>query len=240
MTTKEYYDRYWSSDGYRPSGALDVTLERLFRKNVDSGARCLDVGCGDGGRSGPWLLANAGAYVGVDVSDTAVEAARGAGLEARVIEDAAMLPFEDGAFDVVVCIEVLEHLFEPHRAAAEAFRVLVPDGVYLVSVPNVAYWRRRLELGLLARWNPFGDDLSTREPWRDPHIRFFTPKTLRRMLEAEGFSVSAVDGVGGYFLPDLPVVRRVVRRRSGRVYRVLEKSSPTLFGSHLHAVAVKP
>lgn len=240
MTTKQYYDRYWSSDGYRPSGALDSTLERLFRRNVAAGARCLDVGCGDGGRSGPWLRANAAAYVGVDVSDTAVEAARNAGFEAHVVEDAAMLPFEDGAFDVVVCIEVLEHLFEPHRAAGEALRVLAPRGVYLVSVPNVAYWRRRLELGLLARWNPFGDDLSAREPWRDPHIRFFTPKTLRRMLQVAGFSVSAVDGVGGYFLPDLPGVRRLVRQKSSWPYRVLEQSSPTLFGSHLHAVAVKP
>jgi 2-polyprenyl-3-methyl-5-hydroxy-6-metoxy-1,4-benzoquinol methylase len=216
VTERSYYERYWSEEGYRPTGVIDPTLERLFGQHVSPTARCLDVGCGDGSRSGPWLSEHAASYVGIDISATAVELARAAGLDARVIADAAELPSDDGTFDVVVCVEVLEHLFEPQRAAAEAFRVLSTGGVYLVSVPNVAYWRRRLELGLLARWNPFGDELSTREPWRDPHIRFFTPKTLRRMLVLQGFRVTSVVGVGGCLLPDLPLVRRAVARRASR------------------------
>jgi SAM-dependent methyltransferase len=163
------------------------------------------------------------------------------GLDARRIGDAGDLPFEDSEFDVVVCIEVLEHLLEPQLAAKEAMRVLSAGGTFLVTVPNVAYWRRRLELGLLARWNPFGDDLSTREPWRDPHIRFFTPKTLRRMLvEQGGFVDVETWGVGDSFLAELPGPLRRAGRKPSAPYQWLQRAAPTLFGTRIVAVARKP
>ncbi len=240
-TPTEYYEHYWSEGGYRPLGSFAPYLLHLFEAHVTPSARCLDLGCGDGRTAGLWLSGHAAAYVGVDISQPAVDEARALGLDARRIDDAGTLPFGDGEFDVVVCIEVLEHLLEPQRAAAEALRVLRPGGVFLVSVPNIAYWRRRLELGLLARWNPFGDDLSTREPWRDPHIRFFTPKTLRRMLEQHvGFVGVETRGVAGSFLAELPGVRRFVGSEASAPYRALVRAAPTLFGVRIHAVARKP
>lgn len=203
-------------------------------------ARCLDLGCGDGGTAGPWISAHAAQYIGVDIAQSAIDKAQARGLDARRIEDAGALPFDDGSFDVVISIEVLEHLLEPQRVAAEALRILRPGGVFLVSVPNVAYWRRRLELALLARWNPFGDDLSTREPWRDPHIRFFTPKTLRRMLEQAGFIHMRTRGIGGSLLPELPGFQSVVRGGASAPYEALQRAAPTLFGSRIHAAAHKP
>jgi 2-polyprenyl-6-hydroxyphenyl methylase / 3-demethylubiquinone-9 3-methyltransferase len=236
----EYYERYWSEGGYRPVGSLHPVLQHLFEAHISPAARCLDLGCGDGGTAGIWLSEHAAGYVGVDISQPAVDDARARGLDARRIDDASALPFEHGEFDAVVCIEVLEHLLEPQQAASEALRVLRPGGAFLVSVPNVAYWRRRLELGLLARWNPFGDDLSTREPWRDPHIRFFTPKLLRRMLEQAGFAEAETRGVGGSFLAELPAVRRFVGTGGSAPYRALERAAPTLFATRIQAVARKP
>lgn len=237
-TPAEYYERYWSREGYQPFGSLNPALHHLFQTYISPSARCLDLGCGDGGTAGPWLSTHATAYVGVDIAQTAINRARARGLDARRIDDAGSLPFDDGEFDVVVSVEVLEHLLEPQRVAAEASRVLRPGGVFLVTVPNVAYWRRRLELGLLARWNPFGDDLSTREPWRDPHIRFFTPKTLRRMLEQlDGFDAIETWGVGGSLLAELPGVRRLVDGVASAPYRVLERTAPTLFGGRIYAAA---
>lgn len=238
MNVKTYYDRYWSPDGFNPTASTDADSALLLSENIASGDDLLDVGCGDGGRVGRWAVLNDVRYVGVDVSQQAVERAVAAGFDARLVDDASHLPFDEASFDVVTCIEVLEHLFEPHRAAAEALRVLRPGGHYLVSVPNVAYWRRRVELGFFARWNPFGDDRSTREPWRDPHIRFFTPRTLARMLELQGFKVLTVRGIGGAFLSEFPLVRRVVRRTS-RPYRFLQRRWPTLFATRLHVVAVR-
>jgi SAM-dependent methyltransferase len=235
----DYYERYWNEG--QPPHELGDQLRSVFERNIGAGYRCLDVGCGDGRKSGPWLAGHAGGYVGVDVSETAVAEARALGLDARTIEDAAALPFPDAEFDAVVCIEVLEHLFEPQHALAEIRRVLRPGGTAIATVPNVAYWRRRLELAFLGRWDPHGDDRSVNEPWRDPHLRFFNPRSLERLVVVAGLRPVEIGGFNGAFLYDLPTMgRRLQVRRASRVYRRLERLRPSLLGIGLYAVAVKP
>ncbi len=185
-------------------------------------------------------------YIGVDVSGDAVQKARGLGLDARVIDDAAALPFRDGSFDAVVCLEVLEHLFAPQLVAAEIFRVLRPGGVLLATVPNVAYWRGRVELALLGRFDPYGDDLSVVQPWGDPHIRFFTVGSLRRILRMTGYRPIIIGGHGGMLLSDIPLVGRtlyrlrLIRGRASRLYPYLARAWPQLLALRLHVAATKP
>lgn len=240
MTTKQFYETYWSREGFRPQGFMTPALAAIFERTIRPGWRCLDVGCGDGGTSGVWLRAHGCDYVGVDISENAVRDARARGLNVRTIPEATSLPFDNSSFDAVVCIEVLEHLFEPHVAAVEILRVLKPGGRLLATVPNVAYWRRRLELGLVGLWNPLGDLESKERPWRDPHIRFFNPRTLQRMLSEVGFSAVRVGGHGGGFLMDLPFIgKHFDQNRTTRLYRAAEARLPALFGCRLHAVAYK-
>ena len=260
MATQDYYETYWSPGG-TGYGLLHETypeLRQLLQASVSRTSSCLDVGCGDGRTCGLWLREHAGSYVGVDISRQAIEEARALGLDARVIEDAASLPFPDKSFDIAVCIEVLEHLFEPHAAAREILRVLRPGGVLIVTVPNVVYWTRRVDL-VLGRWDPAGDHLSVQQPWRDPHLRFFDLGALKRMLEASGFCRVKVGGHHGVFLPDIPYARRVKglilrtplggsphvrrlipKRRASSLYRRLERILPSLLAFRLHAVATKP
>jgi SAM-dependent methyltransferase len=233
------YDAYWSPDGFSPVdhplyGHLLEVLNRQVRSDHDA----LDLGCGDGSHCGPWLSQRARSYVGADVSETAIGLARQQGREAVVIEDAAKLPFDDGSFDVVVCIEVLEHLLDPLGAAREALRVLRPGGTLVATVPNVAHWRARAD-ALLGRWNPTGDHLSAEQPWRDPHIRFFSPVTLRRMLFAAGFHQVEVIGLQeGKLLHRMPGVRRVIRnRRPGTVGRALARRYPALLAERICATS---
>lgn len=206
MAVKDYYEAYWSPEGTGTAAYIELypELRQILEAHIPRMADCLDVGCGTGRVCGLWLRDHARNYVGVDISANAVAEARASGLDARVIEDAASLPFADDSFDAVVCTEVLEHLFAPHRAARELCRVLRPGGVVIVTVPNVAYWRRRAEL-LFGHWNPTGDHLSTQQPWRDPHIRFFNPRSLRAMLQEAGFCSIAVGGHLGTFVHDLPL-----------------------------------
>ena len=250
MEVTEYYEAYWSDEGFNPANrSLPAPLRTLFEETVESQARCVDVGCGDGTTTGHWLSRHAAEYVGVDVSANAVEAAQARGFQAQQVDDSSTLPFEDASFDVATCIEVLEHVFEPHSTVREIHRVLKPGGVLIATVPNVAYWRRRLDMAVLGRWNPLGDDLSTKAPWRDPHIRFFTVRTLKRMLGDAGFEPVAVGGHGGTLAGDIPVVRRLCRRRGGwavptwepnPLYGALERVAPGLLGYRLHAVARRP
>lgn len=229
-----YYDHYWSAQARRY--VPDPELWSLIFADIGADTRCLDVGCGQGGSYAIALRRRGVSYVGVDVSGEAVGAARASGLDAQVISDAADLPFDDGTFDLVLCVEVLEHLFAPHAAAAEIRRVLRPGGRLVASTPNVAYWRLRANL-LFGVWNPIGDELSLEQPWRDPHIRFFTPTTLKRMLLTAGFSAVSVAAHNGRLLDHLS--SHPTNFGQGRAYGLLERRLPSLLGLTIHAVAIR-
>lgn len=237
-SASRYYDEYWAR-GVIPAGSdLAPRLAQLLSAAAGPGVRCLDVGCGNGHGPGTFLRPRVGTYVGVDVSARAVDEARALGLDARLVDDAAELPFTDGAFDLVVCVEVLEHLLRPDRAAREIARVLAPGGTLIATVPNTAYWRRRLD-ALLGRWHPMGDALSVSQPWRDPHLRFFTRGTLGAMLAATGFADVRVSGHGGGVVRELPLVRGLGHGGVSRTYQRLERRAPALLAARLNAVAIR-
>lgn len=125
--------------------------------------RVLDVGCGVG--YGAALLKQAGAaeVVAVDVAEAVIEVARQEVPEGVLCEvaDARSLPYGDGSFDLVVCLETIEHVEDPDRVLDELARVVRRDGLLLISSPN----RNRYVPG-------------------NPHHRHeYTPPELRAALE---------------------------------------------------------
>jgi SAM-dependent methyltransferase len=232
---RNYYDAYWSAPE-QPRYEIGPVLGELLQRNLDDDTRCLDVGCGAGQTYAQAVSRQAASYTGVDVSTTAVDLARAAGLDAHVVEDAARLPFPDDRFDLAICVEVFEHLFSPDGAAREIWRVLRPGGKLVASTPNAVYWRLRINL-LFGLWNPLGDAMSIEQPWRDPHIRFFTPDTMRRMLLGAGFRTAEVGAHAGRFLDHL--TSRPTDFGVSRVYRSAEARFPSLLGMTIHTLAVK-
>jgi SAM-dependent methyltransferase len=100
---------------------------------------------------------------------------------AVTVGDAGMLPFPDGAADLVLCIEVLEHL--PTTAPAVAELARITGGRCVVSVP----WEPWFRLGNLGRGK------NVRRWGNDPeHVGAFTPSALRRVLEASFDEVRVV------------------------------------------------
>jgi SAM-dependent methyltransferase len=234
-----YYDDYWDRGVYPEGSGVNPRVLRLIEPYVGETVRAVDVGCGNGRATGAWIEPRVQSYVGVDVSAVAVEEARRLGLDARLIEDATKLPFEDDSFDLAVCVEVLEHLVRPDHAAAEILRVLAPGGTLVATVPNAVFWRRRLD-AVVGRWHPLGDELSVTQPWRDPHLRFFTPHTLQAMIEAAGYTDVRVSGHEGALVRELPVVRGLGRGGVSDAYRRLEKRAPALLAQRVNCVARKP
>jgi 2-polyprenyl-3-methyl-5-hydroxy-6-metoxy-1,4-benzoquinol methylase len=117
-----------------------------FRKalraaNLASGERVLDIGAKWGGFA---LCARTSGiepiYTGLELSEANVRKAVGHGLDVRSADVSHELPVEDGQYDCVVCLELLEHLVAPVQLLGEIRRVLKPDGRAVLSVPNPYSW----------------------------------------------------------------------------------------------------
>jgi len=152
--------------------------------HVRTGERVLDLGCGAGEFSA--ALAAAGAQpVGVDVAAEALRraAARMPELDLRLWPAGEALPLEDGSVDTVWAGEVIEHVTDVAPWLSEVRRVLRPHGTLLLTTPHHG------PLTLLAlALSPRRFDAHF-EP-RSDHVRFFSPRTLRALLEDLGFEVA--------------------------------------------------
>ena len=102
--------------------------------------------------------------LGLDVIDTPLEEAG----------------YEDGSFDVVALNSVLEHLNEPRRMLAEIRRVLAPGGALYVITPNVDSLACRVLHERAATFDGRN------------HLVYFSPRTLTRLLEEQGFAVDHI------------------------------------------------
>lgn len=99
--------------------------------------RILDVGCGTG--SNLAVLSRHGHAVGVDLAAEAAEFCKQRGLTSVALSELESLPFADGSFDIVIAMDVLEHLDDDLKGLAALRRVLRPGGLLLVTVPAYGF-----------------------------------------------------------------------------------------------------
>ena len=123
-------------------GGQLVHAEHLARYRLAAqlapGRRVLDCACGEGYGSGLMAAAGAESVTAADIDQATVDHVRERyGIEAHRA-DVRSLPFDDGAFDLVVSFETIEHVHEPERALDELARVRAPGGHLLISTPNAA------------------------------------------------------------------------------------------------------
>jgi methionine biosynthesis protein MetW len=202
---------------------------RVLKQWMGTGHVVLDVGCGSGFYS--YICRERGNHViGVDITSQ-VRAARALGIEVCMGNAELGLPFKAQHFSMVLCIEVIEHLLEPERVLEEIHRVLRPEGALIVTTPNYAYWVLRLlylfgrlPVGLpSAHFNGWFTRVPTQSvpPWREPHIRFFTPHSLKQLLDACGFvsesSCSTFVAFPSGIAPHLPFALGLPLRVAGKL-----------------------
>ena len=107
-----------------------------FAKDFVHGKRVLDIACGEGYGSAGLLKAGAVSVIGVDISpDICEHARRRYGVDTRM-GDAQTIPLPDQSIDLVVSFETIEHVDSPVTFLDECTRVLVPEGMLIVSTPN--------------------------------------------------------------------------------------------------------
>src|SRR3954466_4733349 len=139
--------------------------------------RALDLGVGDGRLA---TMIRAAQLVGADVSQVALARARTRLPDAELVlvEPDEPLPFADNEFDLVTCIETLEHIRDVQLALSEIRRVLRPGGRLALTTPAASRFR------VLFR--------GIEHPY-SPHVRAFSRRGLRTVLETMGFQIISLE-----------------------------------------------
>ena len=135
--------RWWDPDGdFRPLHDLNpARLEYIEARAGLAGRRVLDVGCG-GGLLAEGMARRGARVTGIDLSPAALEVARLHALESGVTVEYREMAAEDlaeverGAFDLVTCLEMLEHVPDPVRTVQSLAQLVRPGGHIICSTIN--------------------------------------------------------------------------------------------------------
>ena len=141
----------------------------LINSLAGTGNNVLEVACGDGTLSE--MMRKKNQVTGVDIDDCDLQ------------KDS--LPFYNSSFNVVVAVEIIEHIWDCDRFLQDIKRVLEPEGRLIITTPNLASLGRRLML--LKGTSPYVDNFIY--PDEAGHIKHFTRKDFGYLLEKNGFKV---------------------------------------------------
>jgi SAM-dependent methyltransferase len=211
-------DRHWD---YLPTYLAKLAYVRRYLDALPAATRVLDAGCGEGILVEEY--ATRLAIEGVDANYAAPHVRQGS---------ITALPFDDAAFDRVLCLDVLEHLdWGAQRIAlGELHRVVAPDGEVLVSAPNLAHLQCRLHF--LVRGRLIRTASEHKHPGDRPAAEYL------RLFGASGFDVAARHGI----FPTLPALTALIRRhpsRLGWLHRLLTRLLPVPGGCFLNLFVLR-
>jgi len=173
-----------------------------------AGAGVFDLGCGNGATAG--MLAARGLKVtGVDTEPSGIAVARAAhpGCRFDIASAEEDLAAVYGQFPLVVSLEVVEHLYDPHLFARRLYDLAAPGGTALVSTPYHGY-AKNLAIAVAGKFDGHFSAL-----WTGGHIKFFSVATLTDLLSGAGFEVLRFHRVGR--IPILARSMLAVARRPG-------------------------
>jgi len=166
IVTGNTYDKYGSTNPLvrRLMAGFERDLDDLMRRAAPGSL--LDIGCGEGVLTERWARELGGRrVVGIDLEDPILQAEwerrGGPNLEYQVMK-AENLPFEDGEFDAVTAIEVLEHVPDAEHTVTEMARCAARHLV--VSVPREPLWRM-LNVARGAYWSDLGNTPGHLNHW---------------------------------------------------------------------------
>lgn len=116
--------------------------------------KILDVGS-QTGKNAVFLKDKGNEVLGVEIVEELVEATKQKGIDCYKLDvETDDLPFKDKEFDTVWAGDILEHLLNPRKFLMEAKRVLRDEGVFVITVPNIACLRNRLQLLINGKLSP--------------------------------------------------------------------------------------
>jgi SAM-dependent methyltransferase len=202
----ELREFYRDRRNWRNRGEESTRLRRAAAlARIAERSSVLDIGCRDGGLR-RFLPPNI-RYQGIEITPE-FEAP-----EILIQNISEGIPFPDSSFDAAFCIEVLEHVLDPFTVVREIHRVLRPNGVLVISVPNPYHFKEIL-------WN------LLRIPDRQGHLHGWTRQTMERFGGMAGFRLEETRGT--YLHPPIPAPALLARSILYRFVRTAETSPSSL------------
>lgn len=218
MITKTIFRKIFLAASTDNEQNIIATIQR----NGKSG-NWLDLGCDDGSwteRLSQQLVRKRISWYGVEVVKERARLAESKGIKVSTSSLTRKLPFKDNFFSLVHSNQVIEHLVDLDLFLSEVYRVLKPNGIFVVSTENPASWHNIA--ALILGWQMFSqtnisvkkrsignpmaifsndefafDSSSTNYAWL--HQKLLTPRALSELLAVHDYSV--VDRIGAGYHP---------------------------------------
>lgn len=179
------------------------------------GVSVLECGIANGGISD--TLKNEGARCyGIDINPRSIS-----GVEVKQADLNQGFPKFDTLFDVVFAGEVMEHLFDDEKFVQSARSILRPDGLLVLTVPNLVFGVNRIRM-------LFG--MTPTFAYAAYHYHVYTRSTLEELLRRNGFEIA--DFTSSH------VLFSTRKNKLGRIFEILGDLFPS-FGAHLIVCAKK-
>lgn len=181
---KKFYEQ--QSPQYAVNALRRQKILQLAQADGLSGKRILDIGCATG-YLGQALKQPDNFVAGVDVAESAVAEARKV-LDAAYVVDVENEPWPEDfvtqPFDLVICAEFIEHLFDQDAFLQHIKKIMKPGGRLILTTPNFLLWNNRLRM-LLGRFGP-------KEALFDQsHIHLLSYRGFKEKIAQAGFTVVA-------------------------------------------------
>jgi SAM-dependent methyltransferase len=246
MNTAEYDRMFRLEDSYWWFVGRHRFVESLLARRLTATAgeplAILDIGCGTGAMSD--CLTRWGRVVSADFSPLALRYSRRRGLKFLLTADAMRLPLRSDCVDVVVAMDVLEHLSDDCLAMSELLRVLKPGGLLVATVPAYRHLWSEHDIALM-------------------HYRRYISRELGERLVSAGFRIHKLAYTMTLLYPIVAVQRRLNARKPPKekpeaslppvpavlnstligllaIENTLASRVDLPFGLTVHAVATKP
>ena len=153
------------------------------------GRSALDVGCGAGLLAEP--LRRLGARVtGIDASPELIRVAKDHAVASGLEIDyrSGEVGELEGQFDLITCMEVIEHVADPSTFIASLARLLAPDGLLILSTPNATGWSKLLMITI-------GEGLGRIPRGTHDFGKFIAPDRMKLLLSEAGLKCLDVEGI---------------------------------------------
>jgi len=178
---------YWWFQGRKK---IILNLLKKFTRNLNTNTTVLDVGCGTG-----LILEALNSFcrpVGIDFSRKALSYCQNRNLNSLLLADVDHLPIASQSCDILLALDLLEHIPDDHKLLRDFFRILKPGGFLLVTVPAHQFL-----------WSEHDEALN--------HFRRYSFNQILRLVRSAGFEVQKSSyAISFVFLPI--VIFRLLQR----------------------------